>query len=53
MMRPGEMLELEWGRVDFDNKVVALEVEHTKGKARRLVPLNGDACAALVGLHRI
>ena len=45
LMRPGEMLELEWGRVDFDNKVVALEVEHTKGKARRLVPLNDDACA--------
>ena len=47
------MLELEWSRVDFDNKVVRLEVEHTKGKARRLVPLNDVACAALVRLRRI
>ena len=53
LMRPGEMLNLEWSRVDFDNKVVRLEVEHTKGKARRLVPLNDVACAALVRLRRI
>ena len=53
MMRPGEMLNLEWDRVDFDTKVVRLEVEHTKGKARRLVPLNDVACAALVRLRRI
>ena len=33
--------------------MVALEVEHTKGKARRLVPLNDVACAALVRLRRI
>ena len=50
LMRPGEMLELEWSRVDFDNKVVRLEVEHTKGKARRLVPLNGVACAVVVAM---
>ena len=53
MMRPGEMLNLEWDRVDFDTKVVRLEVAHTKGKARRLVPLNDVACAALVRLRRI
>ena len=53
MMRPGEMLELDWERVDFDNEVVRLEVEHTKGKARRLVPLNDEACAALLRLRRV
>ncbi len=53
MMRPGEMLELNWERVDFDNEVVRLEVEHTKGKARRLVPLNDEAFAALLRLRRV
>jgi hypothetical protein len=40
MMRPGDMLELEWGRVDVLNSTVLLDVEDTKGKQRRLVPLN-------------
>ena len=53
MMRPGEMLNLEWDRVDFENKVVRLEVRHTKGKERRLVPLNEHAQAALVRLPKL
>ena len=53
MMRPGEMLNVEWDRVDFNNKVVRLEAEHTKGKARRLVPLNESAYTALARLRRI
>ena len=53
MMRPGEMLKLDWERVDFDNEVVRLEVQHTKGKARRLVPLNEEAFAALLRLRRV
>ena len=53
MMRPGEMLGLEWDRVGFGDRVVRLEVEHTKGKERRLVPLNDDAYAALLRLRRV
>ena len=33
--------------------MVRLEAEHTKGKARRLVPLNESAYTALVRLRRI
>ena len=52
MMRPGEMLELEWDRVDFERREVHLGVKDTKGKAKRLVPLNDHAFAALVRLRR-
>ena len=53
MMRPSEMLELEWDRVDFSSKTVELRVEDTKGKQRRLVPLNDDAVGALLRLRRV
>jgi integrase len=53
MMRPGELLELEWERVDLGNRVVRLGVENTKGKAKRLVPLNGHAHAALLRLRKV
>ena len=53
MMRPGEMLGLEWDRVDFGERVVRLDAVHTKGKERRLVPLNDDAHAALLRLRRV
>ena len=53
MMRPGEMLELEWERVNFDRRVVRLEARNTKGKQRRIVPLNDDAFAALIRLRRV
>jgi integrase len=52
MMRPGEMLALEWARVDFNRKEVLLGIEDTKGKAKRLVPLNDYAYAALLRLRR-
>lgn len=51
MMRSGEMLELEWDRVDFKSREVHLGVKDTKGKAKRLVPLNDHALAALVRLR--
>jgi len=51
MMRPGEMLALEWDRVDLKEKVIYLGVEHTKGRAKRLVPLNEQACAVLLRLR--
>ena len=53
MMRPGEILGLEWNRVDFERRVVRLEARDTKGKQRRLVPLNNNAFAALVRLRKV
>tara|TARA_B100001964_G_scaffold231869_1_gene287010 strand:+ start:514 stop:1617 length:1104 start_codon:yes stop_codon:yes gene_type:complete len=53
MMRPSEMLKLEWNRVNFAERTVELRVQDTKGKQRRLVPLNDDAVAALTRLQRI
>jgi len=53
MMRPGELLALEWERIDFGNRAVRLDVEHTKGKAKRIVPLNDHAHAALLRLRKV
>ena len=53
MMRPGEILGLEWNRVDFESKVIRLEVRDTKGKQRRIVPVNDAAFAALVRLRKV
>lgn len=46
-MRRGEMLGLEWTRVDFDNARILLEGIHTKSGKRRYVPLNQGAVHAL------
>ena len=53
IMRPGEMLNLEWSRVDFANDVIQLKAEDTKNGKPRKVPLNGHAKAALLRLRRI
>ncbi len=53
MMRSGEILALEWDRVDFKNRVIRLAIEHTKGKTQRIVPLNEEAYAALLRLRRL
>jgi integrase len=53
MMRPSEMLGLEWDRVDFKNKEIELRVADTKGKQRRLVAINPEAEAALLRLRRV
>jgi integrase len=45
--RRGELLKLEWRRVDMLNRVVLLEACHTKTRKRRSVPLNEDAMSAL------
>ena len=47
-MRRGELLRLEWRRVDLREGLVFLEAEHTKTKRRRSVPLNAEARAALI-----
>lgn len=47
-MRRGELLWLEWRRVDLQRGLVFLEAEHTKTKRRRSVPLNMEARMALI-----
>lgn len=51
-MRKGEMLELEWQRVDLKANLVHLNAEHTKAGKRRSVPLNDEARAALLNRAR-
>ncbi|MEO5332063.1 MAG: tyrosine-type recombinase/integrase [Magnetococcus sp. YQC-5] len=46
--RSGEILGLEWTRVDLDNKQFYLEPHHTKTRKRRAIPLNNAAHEALV-----
>lgn len=51
-MRKGEMLGLEWGRVDLKANLVHLGAEHTKAGKRRSVPLNDEARTALLNRAR-
>ncbi len=46
--RRGELLGLEWKRVDFSNRLIYLEAMHTKAKRRRYVPINESARVALL-----
>ena len=52
-MRSGEMLNLEWNRVSLMDRTVTLRAEDTKGKRKRLVPLNDAAYEALLRLRRV
>ena len=45
--RRGELLNLEWSRVDLNRRLFLLESRHTKQRKRRTVPLNDDAIEAL------
>lgn len=47
-MRRGEMLGLEWNRVDLHVNLVYLDGVHTKTGKRRTIPLNSEARSALV-----
>jgi integrase len=49
--RKGELLNLEWSRVDLMHKKILLEARHTKGRKRRTVPLNDDAVRAFERLQ--
>ncbi len=51
-MRKGEILGLEWNRVDFSRNLLFLEPEHTKTARRRSVPLNDAARGAIVNRAR-
>ncbi|MBK1633764.1 recombinase XerD [Thiohalocapsa halophila] len=47
-MRRGELLGLEWSRVDLPSAVIYLEADHTKTARRRTVPLNAVARGAIM-----
>lgn len=47
-MRTGEMLGLEWKRVDLQAGLIYLEASHQKNQRRGSVPLNQDAREAIL-----
>jgi len=52
-MRAGEILGLEWARIDLKRAVVRLEARHTKARKLRDVPLPPEAVDALRGAFKI
>lgn len=50
--RKGELLGLEWRRVDLQHGQFYLEAQHTKTARRRSVPINREARAALMDRAR-
>lgn len=46
--RAGELLGLEWSRVDLEKGFFILEAEHQKNRRRSSVPINADASVALL-----
>ncbi|MDD4916114.1 MAG: site-specific integrase [Methylococcales bacterium] len=46
--RAGELLGLEWARVDLEKEFFILEAEHQKNRRRNSVPLNAEAIVALM-----
>lgn len=51
-MRRGEMLGLEWKRVDLEVGLIHLEAMHTKAGRRRSVPLNDTARSVFLNRAR-
>ena len=49
--RMGEILNLEWNRVDFDRRVAWLDHGTTKNGEGRGIPLNNDAILALMAVE--
>ncbi len=45
--RRGELLGLEWSRVDLDAGLITLNAQHTKTGKRRYIPLNSKAKKAI------
>lgn len=50
--RSGELLGLEWRRVDLQRGLILLEAQHTKAGRRRYVPINETARAAILSRAR-
>lgn len=46
--RKGELLGLDWWRVDLQAGLIHLEAQHTKSGKRRSIPLNKKARAAII-----
>lgn len=51
-MRRGEILGLEWDRVDLQSRRIRLEGRHTKAGKSRTVPMNDTARSALLNQAR-
>jgi len=51
-MRRGELLGLEWERVDLRSEIIYLEGQHTKAGKRRTVPINAVARNAILNRAR-
>jgi integrase len=51
-MRSGELLGLEWQRIDLHGGLIHLEGRHTKAGKRRSIPINRDARMALLNRAR-
>ncbi|MGH8644168.1 MAG: tyrosine-type recombinase/integrase [Gammaproteobacteria bacterium] len=47
-MRRGELLGLEWERLDLEANLIHLNAHHTKAGKRRSVPLNAEAREAIM-----
>ena len=47
--RSGELMNLEWSRVDLSANEIYLEAIHTKSARPRVLPLNQEARQALIG----
>jgi integrase len=47
-IRQGALFALEWGDIDFDNRVLTLRAESSKSGKANYVPLNGVALQALL-----
>jgi integrase len=47
-MRTGELLTLEWSRINFERDHILLEAEHTKTRRRRIIPLHPEARTTLL-----
>jgi integrase len=50
--RKGELLGLEWQRVDLHQRVIHLEAHHNKSKRRQTIPINEEARNALISRAR-
>ncbi len=51
-MRRGELFNLDWSRVDFDNKVLTVSAATAKSSKVRHIPLNAEAQHVLKTLYK-
>lgn len=51
--RPGELRQMEWSEVDFDNALWSIPAEKMKMKEPHLVPLSRQAIKILKDVHKL